>query len=193
MRKLRISEILEKADEAPSKEEKMMILQSHDSVPLRQVLQYAYDSRVKWLLPEGPVPYKPSPFMDNDNVLYLEARRFYLFVEGGHDALKQSRRETLFIQMLESLHPADAALLVSIKDKKLPYKTLTPTLINNTWPGTIQMSKSYKRRRAEIEDFEDDQIRTKKKVSTDRRRKKRLDRAIKTRNIDQLVEFEEEV
>ena len=40
-------------------------------------------------------------------------------MKGGNDALKSLRRETMFIQILEGLHPLDAEILCLVKDKKL--------------------------------------------------------------------------
>lgn len=188
MRKFRISEILQLVEEAPDNELKVEILRSHDSIPLRQILQWTFDSRIKWLLPEGDVPYKPSPFTEVDGALYSEVRRLYLFVEGGNDSLKPLRREQLFIQLLESLHPDDARLLTFVKDKQLPYKSITPKLVNEAFPGTIEMSKSYKRRK---DDYDDMEYEVKKKVTADRRKTKRIKQKIKTKAIDDDVEDKE--
>jgi hypothetical protein len=40
-------------------------------------------------------------------------------VKGGNDSLSSLRRETMFIQILEGLHPKEAELLCLVKDKKL--------------------------------------------------------------------------
>ena len=48
-----------------------------------------------------------------------EWKYFYLFVKGGNDALKSIRRETMFINILEGLHPLEAEILTLVKDKKL--------------------------------------------------------------------------
>lgn len=48
-----------------------------------------------------------------------EWRRFYNFIKGGNDQLKSLRRETMFIQILEGLHPLDAEILCLVKDKNL--------------------------------------------------------------------------
>ena len=48
-----------------------------------------------------------------------EWKYFYLFVKGGNDALKSIRRETMFINILEGLHPLEAEILCLVKDKKL--------------------------------------------------------------------------
>ena len=42
-----------------------------------------------------------------------------MFVKGGNDALSTIRRETIFIQMLEGLHPKEADIVIAVKDKDL--------------------------------------------------------------------------
>jgi hypothetical protein len=133
--RLSISEILDKADKAQTQDEKIEILRKEYSQPLLDVVMGAYDSRIKWLLPPGPVPFNPTKAIGQEGNLYMETRRFYLFAEGGNANLSQTKREVLFIQMLEHLHPKDAALVATIKDKKLPYQTITPDLIKLAWPN----------------------------------------------------------
>jgi hypothetical protein len=70
-------------------------------------------------------------------MLYTEARRLYLFLKGGNPNLTPFRREMLFINLLETVHPNDAKLLLTVKEKKLPYKGLTLNLIKEAYPGLI--------------------------------------------------------
>jgi hypothetical protein len=51
-----------------------------------------------------------------------EYHMFYNFVKGGNDGLSSLRRETMFINILEGLHPKEAEVLVLTKDKKLQTK-----------------------------------------------------------------------
>ena len=48
-----------------------------------------------------------------------ESRHFYRFIKGGDDTLNQMRRETMFINILQGLHPLEAEILTLSKDKKL--------------------------------------------------------------------------
>ena len=48
-----------------------------------------------------------------------EQRNLYHFVKGGNDALNGIRRETMFIQMLEGLHPSEARVVILSKDGRL--------------------------------------------------------------------------
>ena len=131
---LSVSEILKLADQAPTKEEKIGILRKHGNQAVKDVIMGAYDDRVQWLLPEGTVPYKPSIALDQHGMLHSQARTLYLYVKGGNDNLKQTRREQLFVELLESLTPEDAELMVKVKDKAFPYLTLTPNLIVEAFP-----------------------------------------------------------
>ena len=51
--------------------------------------------------------------------LRREWTKLYNFIKGGNDQLNGLRRETMFIQILEGLHPLDAEILCLMKDKKL--------------------------------------------------------------------------
>ncbi len=130
-----VAEILEEASKISVKDERIQFLRNNANPVLLKVLQWAYDPRIKWLLPEGKVPYNPTKYLDQEGNLYNEARRLYLFVEGGNPNLKSVRREFLFIQLLESLAPTEAALLESVKDKKIPYKGMTHKFVEEVFPG----------------------------------------------------------
>ncbi|MCX6783260.1 MAG: hypothetical protein NTZ20_04740 [Candidatus Levybacteria bacterium] len=135
--RLGINEILVKANEIKDSDERIQFLRHNDSEPLRIILKYCYDPTIKWLLPQGPAPYKESDFVSAQGMLYGEARKLYLFIEGGNNNLTKVRREQLFINLLESVDKEDAKLLVSIKDKKLPYKLITSKFIAKVFPGLI--------------------------------------------------------
>lgn len=141
MIRLSISEILEKVSRLKAKEDKIAGLRAQESKPLKDVLKYTFDNRIKFLLPEGPVPYTPLPTHEGQGQLYHESRKLYLFVSFDgvplHPNLNALKRQTLFIQFLESIDPKDADLIVSIKDKKMPYKGITATLVKEAFPGLI--------------------------------------------------------
>jgi len=135
---LSISEILQRADTIEKKEEKIAWLREHDSLGLRAVLMACFNPNIKWLLPAGDPTYKPAEFLDLQGRLYNETTHFNLFIEGGHPTLTQKRREQLFLQVLESVTPTDAKLLLSIKDKKMPYKSVTEKLVHEAFPDIGQ-------------------------------------------------------
>ena len=130
-----IAWILDFTSKLPNDEEKVKCLQANDNTAIRTVLKYAYDPNIKWALPEGDPPYKPCEYPHQENMLYQEIRRLYLFLEGGNPNLKQIKRESMFIEVLQSVDPEDAKLLLSIKDKKLPYKGLNSKIVLKAFPG----------------------------------------------------------
>lgn len=130
-----IAWILDFASKLPNDEEKIKCLQANDVEPIRIVLQYCFHPAAKWALPEGPAPYSPCEYPNVENMLYSEAKKLYLFLEGGNDNLHPLKRERMFVDLLESVTPEDAVLLNTIKDKKLPYAGLTPEIIQKAYPG----------------------------------------------------------
>jgi len=135
--KIGIAELLKKVSEEKSKNARVKMLRENASFPLKILLQYTFDPNIKWLLPEGKAPYKKSNLEDLETVFFSEARRLYLFIEGGNNDLKQNRRETLFIELLESLAPDDADLLVAAKDKRNPYPYITYKLAKEAFPDLL--------------------------------------------------------
>lgn len=135
MQRKAISWILDFTSKLPNDEEKIKCLQANGVAHIFDILRFAYDPKIKWLLPKGSPPYTPNEGKNLEARLYSEIRKLYLFIEGGNDNLHQIKRETLFISMLENVHPEDAKLLLAIKEKKLPYKGLNSDLILKAFPG----------------------------------------------------------
>ena len=48
-----------------------------------------------------------------------ECKNFYHFVKGGNDGMNNMRRESMYINILQGLHPLEAEILVLVKDKRL--------------------------------------------------------------------------
>lgn len=142
MAQLAISEILEKTSKFTSRQEKLDFLRKHDSPSLREVLKYGLDPRIKWSLPPGKPPFKYAEIHENHGMLYSQARKLYLFVEGGSPNVSRVKRENLFIVMLESLWPNDADLICSIKDKIIPYEGIDTSLINEAFGWEMPASES---------------------------------------------------
>jgi hypothetical protein len=106
-------------------------------------LQAAYDPRVKFNLPPGVPPFKKSELVDQENVLIKDARKLVYFVEGGPN-LKPLKRETMFIEFLESLAPADADMILAIKEKKLPWKGITEDMVREAFPDLLPVEEPAK-------------------------------------------------
>ena len=138
-----ISEILSEANKADTEEKRVQILKNNENDTLKILLKLAHDPNVKWLLPDGAPPYKSTDAAnDVQGRLYTELRRFYLFVEGGNPpppAMPNSKREKLFIELLESIDPDDSRTLVAVKDKNLTslYTNVTPKIINKAFPNLV--------------------------------------------------------
>ena len=64
-----------------------------------------------------------------------EAKHFYRFIKGGDDGLNNLRRESMFINILEGLHPLEAEIVILCKDKKLGevYK-ITKEIVAEAYP-----------------------------------------------------------
>jgi len=101
---------------------------------IRLLLKYAFHPNINFVLPEGAPPYKPCEFLNQEGRLLSEARKLYLFIEGGNPNLHKVKRESLFIQLLESIDKDDATLLCHIKDKKTPFKTITADVVKKAFP-----------------------------------------------------------
>ena len=100
---------------------------------VKPVLMGMFHPDVKWALPEGVPPYRKSE-VDVPAMLHQEARRLYLFWEGGNPNLKPARREQLFINLLESLNQDDAELILAAKDKRNVFTNITGWHVAQAWP-----------------------------------------------------------
>ena len=130
-------EILTKVNNAKDKPAKIAVLKKHDSVPLRQVLKGAFDPNIIWDLPEGTPPFNrnDAPAGTEHTTLHQEARRLWHFVKGADENLKQSKKEMMFIQLLEGLQEDDADLMIAVKEKSLNkrYKGLTDAVVKEAF------------------------------------------------------------
>ena len=143
------SEIAMKVNNAKDKPRKLKVLRDHDSVSLRQVLKGAFHPDIKWAIPKGEVPYtvNDAPVGTEHTVLGQEAKRLYLFVEGGDNTIKQSKKELLFIQMLEGLCAEEAEFLITVVNKKIntKYKGFTANLVKEAFNWDDNFMKIEKR------------------------------------------------
>ena len=131
------SEILQAVSSAKTKKEKIAILKEYRSPAIVALVLWNYDESVKSALPDGDVPYTPndSPTPEAQSRLSSQYRTLYNYVKGGNDPLNQTKREALFIELLESLHPDEAELLCLVKDKKMSKKyRITHNVIKEAYP-----------------------------------------------------------
>ena len=125
---------------------KAQILRENESDGLKVVLRGAFDRGIEWLVPDSKPPYEPNDAPDYDLAdmqLVREATKIGRFATFNGKSttqgknLPKTRREELFIQLLEGLHITEADILMSMVGKKLNYKGLTAKLSNRAFPNLI--------------------------------------------------------
>ena len=132
-----IHEILELASKQRSKAKKVEILQEYENDALKTIFIWNFDETVISVLPAGDVPFNKNevPVGTDHTSLRREYKHLYNFVKGGNDGLSGLRRETMFIQMLEGLHPEEAELICLCKDKRLAEKyKITYDIVKQAYP-----------------------------------------------------------
>lgn len=132
-----VYEIFTKVNNAKVKADKVAVLKQYDSPALRQICKAAFDPKIEWDLPEGNPPYKQNeaPTGTEHTTLLDEARKLYIFIKGGNNLISKTRKETLFIQVLEALHKDEAKVLLDIKNRKLAayYKGLSEPVVKESF------------------------------------------------------------
>ena len=120
-----ITEILADINNKPE-----TISQYADNYAIKTILQYAFDTNLKFALPEGEPPFKrdPAPLGMSPANFYQQVKKLYLFTRTDLSRLKL---ESLFIQLIEGLHPSEADVCVAIKDQILTklYPAITPSVV----------------------------------------------------------------
>jgi len=61
----------------------------------------------------------------------------YFFKGPVANEMKQIKRESLFLNLLETLHVEEAELLIAAKDKSMKYKGITKKLVKDAFPNLI--------------------------------------------------------
>ena len=99
-----VAEVLDAAHKAKTKAAKIKVLKDYDSKALRYCLIWNYDESLKSALPDGEVPYtpNPAPTPEAQSKLASEYKTLYNFIEGGNYDINNTRREVLFIQILDA-------------------------------------------------------------------------------------------
>ncbi len=142
-----VFEVLDLASQQRSAAKKVEVLKNYEHDSLKMVFIWNFDDSVISMLPPGEVPYGDLKEANvykgtlSDNIakeaaggesatgqdlngrgrtsLRREYMNLYHYVKGGNDSLTTLRREMMFINLLEGLHPREAELLDKVKDKKL--------------------------------------------------------------------------
>ncbi len=160
-----IFEILQVVDKQRSAAKKVEALKKFEDPALKVVLIWNFDESVVSVLPPGEVPYAATSEQNSftgtlsakigDAVSKMgeigsnslgsqdqgrssirkEYQRFYNFVKGGNDSLSSLRRETMFINILQGLHPLEAEIVCLCKDKRLQEKyKITQEVVAEAYP-----------------------------------------------------------
>ena len=140
-----IHEILELVNEQKTKAKKIEILKEYETDALKSLFIWNFDPSVVSLLPEGEVPFNKNdvPVGTDHTSLRREYRQLYHFVKGGNDQLSSLRRESMFIQLLEGLHPEEADIICLVKDGQLNKKyKLTRDVVETAYPDIIWGGRS---------------------------------------------------
>jgi hypothetical protein len=145
-----VFEVLELASKQRSNAKKVEVLKTYEHDSLKSIFIWNFDDSVISLLPEGPVPYADAKEQNvysgnlSDNLakeaaggesatgqdlngrgktsLRREFKNLYHYIKGGNNGLSAIRRETMFINLLQGLHPKEAEIIILVKDKKLSNK-----------------------------------------------------------------------
>ena len=142
--KLMMNEVLQKVSNAKTKKEKIALLQQHNTQALRSILIINYDDSIISLMPDGDVPYTPNeaPAGTEHTLLEKEQRILYHFFKGGSN-ISRTKRESMFIGLLEGLHKGEAEVLCLAKDKKIGkrYK-ITKATVEAAFPSIVWGNRS---------------------------------------------------
>ena len=137
--KMTIPELLMNISELPAAKKATALKQIADLTPeLKTVLKYTFHKNILFELPKGVPPYKAMETPENwgHNRLPKELRKFQYFLKGS--TLNPIKRESIFIEVLETVSPEEAKLVLMMKDKKLTYKGITRKLIEEALPEILQ-------------------------------------------------------
>lgn len=131
-----IVEILALVEETKGKQSKVDILKTfNERADVKYALKAAFDERVQFTLPEGlPDGFvigdadTPEGAMDMAPERFIRVfKRMQYWVKGGNanNTTKSAKQEEIYLNTLRSLEKSEAEFLVAIKDKTMPFKSVT--------------------------------------------------------------------
>jgi len=135
-----ISEVLTEAGQLSKREERIKFLRMNKSPGLTDILRINYDETIVSALPLGAPSYRQddAPKGYEYTILNKAYTQFKYFFKGPvANDMKPLKREGLFLNLLESLNPEEAELLIAAKDKKMKYKGITKKLVSDAFPNLI--------------------------------------------------------
>tara|TARA_R110001606_G_scaffold180244_3_gene326895 strand:+ start:2063 stop:2524 length:462 start_codon:yes stop_codon:yes gene_type:complete len=105
------------------------------------VFQLAYSDKIRWVLPESDPPFKPLEessdaqgrlIMELKNMSYFIARVENNKIKPVQENIPMLKRENLFIQILSSIQPEDAELLLQVKKGEI--KGVSKSVVSKAFP-----------------------------------------------------------
>jgi hypothetical protein len=133
-----IFEILRDASKQTTEGKKADFLRKvGDNFAIKSILQGCFNPAVKFLLPLGAPPYQEADPTMVETRLYSMSKRFNIFVENGRAVASQTKREMMFIELLESIHPEDAKVVLNMVAKKEPWEGITHAVAHKAFPNHV--------------------------------------------------------
>ena len=134
-------EMLEAIDKADTREEAVELVKGYGSTyqAFNDYLRCVFDETIEFALPKGRPPYTPSSNASVPSSWHKKHLDLGYFVKGlGRDDMNQIKRESFFIQLLESIHPDDALHISLIASKECKVSGLNVDVINEALPGLLK-------------------------------------------------------
>ena len=136
-------EIFEEVNNASTQVDRMEILKKHEGFSLFTILQLAFDENIELDFPSGAPPFKknPAPVGLQYTRLNRALKPLGQCIKGNK--IPVAKKERIFINILEQVHPKDAEIIVAAKDKKLAklYTKITDKLIGKAYPTLVKAKK----------------------------------------------------
>ena len=137
-----IYEVFDEFEEAKNKKERMDVIGKNLSPTLVKILELAYHPQYQWKVKELPENYKiPNDILPGITYDSLNAqlRKLYMFRIGDETAekLTERKRTELLTQMLESIEPREAEIILGIFQKDLGVKGLDYKFVKEAFPDLI--------------------------------------------------------
>jgi len=140
-----VSELFKAVHGKKTAPQKVALLKEHKRDDVKALLIWNFDKGIDSAVPEGNVPYKKNdspPGTEGHTRLIHEWRTLYNFVRGGNNGISNMRRETLLIQLLESLQQDEAEIVCLVKDKALQSKyRITRSVVEQAYPEIVWRDK----------------------------------------------------
>ena len=134
-------EMLEAIDKADTREDIVKLIKGYGSAyqAFNDYLRCIFDESIEFALPKGRPPYTPSSGASVPSTWHKRHLDLVYFVKGlGRDDMNQIKRESFFIQMLESIHPDDALHISLIASKECKVSGLNAEVIEEALPGLLK-------------------------------------------------------